>query len=92
MRRCNTKVAQAGLGLVAAAFLLDCVALVVDVIAGRRIVSGVPVDEVGLEFGSTLSQLANLAVPAAVLLGGLAFVWWFRCAYSALEFSTGGRG
>lgn len=85
-------VARTGLGLVAAALVLDCVALVVDVIAGRRIVNGVPIDAVGLEFGSTLSQLANLAVPTAVLVGGLAFVWWFHRAYSALAEASGGTG
>lgn len=82
--------AKAGLGLVGAALVLDGVALVVDVIAGRRIVSGVPMSEVGLEFGSTLSQLANLAIPAAVLIGGLAFVWWFHQAYASLAAATGG--
>lgn len=82
--------AKGGLGLVAAALVLDGVALVVDVIAGRRIVNGVPIAEVGLEFGSTLSQLANLALPAAVLIGGLAFVWWFHRAYSNLAAASGG--
>lgn len=82
--------ARAGLGLVAAALVLDCVALVVDVLAGRRIVGGVPIAEVGLELGSTLSQLANLAVPIAVLIGGLAFVWWFHRAYSNLAAASGG--
>ncbi len=96
VRRSNTPgsavtAAKAGLLLVAAALALDCVALVVDVMAGRRIVSGVPTAEVGLEFGSTLSRLANLAVPAAVLVGGLAFVWWFHGAYTNLAASSGGR-
>ena len=93
MRRCNATVARAGLGLVAASLVLDCVALVVDVIAGRRIVSGMAMEEVGLEFGSTISSLANLAVPAAVLVGGLAFVWWFHCAYSTYSMlSVAARG
>ncbi len=83
-------VAKAGLGLVAAALVLDCVALVVDVIAGRRIVGGVPMAEVGLEFGSTLSKLANLAVPIAVLIGGSAFLWWFHRAYANLASVSGG--
>lgn len=83
-------VARVGLGLIAVALLLDCAALVVEVIVGRRIVNGVPRPEVGLEFGSTLSELANLAVPAAVLVGGAAFVWWFHRAYSNLAAASGG--
>jgi hypothetical protein len=70
-----------GLGVVGAALLLDTSAFLIDVLAGLRIVSGVPVDEVGFEYGSSLSQLSNLVLPAAAAVGGLAFIWWFQCAY-----------
>ena len=80
-RRCQPMWALAGLAIVELAVLLDCAALVVDIMAGRRIVGGTPVPEIGLEFRSDLSQAANLAIPAAVLVGGSLFVLWFYCAY-----------
>lgn len=80
-RRCEPVLALIGLAIVDMALTLDCVALVVDIIAGRRIVSGIPVADIGLEYRSDLSQAANLAIPAAVLVGGVLFVLWFYCAY-----------
>jgi hypothetical protein len=81
MGRGSATVARLGLVVVSAALAFDCVALAVDIVAGRRIVDGVPMEDVGLEIRSSLSSLANLAVPAAMMVGGSAFVWWFYDAY-----------
>ncbi len=81
MGRGSAATARLGLVVVAAALAFDCVALAVDIVAGRRIVDGVPMEDVGLEIRSSLSSLANLAVPAAMVVGGLAFVWWFYDAF-----------
>jgi len=91
MRRCYSGVARAGMFLVAAAIVLDCAALVVDIIIGRRMISGIPRDEIGLEFSSTLADAANFALLGAFLVGGGAFLWWFYCAYSNLSGSRFGR-
>lgn len=77
--------ARLGLAVMAAALVFDCVALAVDIVAGRRIVDGVPVEEIGLDYRSSLSSLANLAVPAAAVIGGTAFVWWFYDAYRRMQ-------
>lgn len=84
MRRNSAKLAKAGLGLVAAAILLDCAALLLDIVLGLRIVDGISVPESDLETSSLLSGTANLAVPAAVLVCGPIFVWWFHGAYQRL--------
>lgn len=89
MGRGSAPMARLGLAVMAAALVFDCVALAVDIVAGRRIVDGVPVEELGLDYRSSLSSLANLAVPAAVVIGGTAFVWWFYDAYRRMqEFGT----
>ena len=80
---CNKTVAQFGLALITVAIVLDALAFFVDVLAGLRIVQGVPKSEVGFEYGSTLSQMSNLTLPLAVLIGGCSFLWWFHCAYQA---------
>jgi len=89
--QCNKAIAQFGLALITAAVLLDALAFFVDVLAGLRIVKGVPAAEVGFEYGSTLSQTANLALPLAVLIGGSSFVWWFHCSYRARSASASTR-
>ncbi|MGH1491909.1 MAG: DUF4328 domain-containing protein [Acidimicrobiales bacterium] len=81
MSRCYSRLAQVGLISIVLALLLDCVALTLDIVLGRRIVAGQEIQEASLDRSSQLSSAANLAVPAAVLLGGLIFVWWFHCAY-----------
>ncbi len=82
MSRCYSRMAQLGLVVIAAALVLDCLALALDIMLGRRIVAGQEIAEASLERSSQLSSAANLAVPAAVLLGGAVFIWWFHCAYS----------
>jgi hypothetical protein len=67
--------------LIGAAILIDCAALVLDIMMGRRLVQGRPVPAARLELSSQLSGTANYAVPAAVLIGGIVFLWWFHCAY-----------
>lgn len=81
MSRCYSRLAQLGLLLIGAALVLDCVALALDITLGRRIVAGQDIAITSLNRSSQLSSAANLAVPAAVLLGGLVFIWWFHCAY-----------
>ena len=87
MTRCFASMAKFGLAAVAAALALDCVALAVDIMLGRRIVSGQEVTASSLETSSTLSSAANIAVPLAVLVGGLAYLRWFHCAYRRLAAS-----
>lgn len=81
MSRCYSRVAQLGLILIGLALVLDCIALTLDIILGRRIVRGQEIAEASLERSSQLSSAANLAVPAAVVVGGLIFLWWFHCVY-----------
>jgi len=77
----NKYVAQAGLALIAAAVALDAVAFFIDVLIGLRMVEGLTRSEIGFAYSSSLSRASNLAIPAAVALGGAAFVWWFQGAY-----------
>ncbi len=87
MTRCFSGTAKIGLAVIAAALALDCVALAVDIVLGRRIVRGVAVTAGNLETSSSLSSAANLAVPVAVILGGIAYLRWFHCAYRRLSVS-----
>ncbi len=91
MRRKRSQLAKVGLGLVGAALLLDCAALLLDIVLGLRLVDGVVVPESDLERSSMLSGAANLAVPAAVLVCGVLFVWWFHRAYTALSERAGSK-
>lgn len=88
---CPTTPAKAGLGLVGAALLLDCVALTLDVIRSARIVRGASVAESGLAISSTLSKSANLAVPASIVIAAPLFLWWFHCAYRRLAERSAAR-
>lgn len=89
MSRCYSRMAQLGLLLIGAALVLDCIALALDISLGRRIVAGQDIAEASLARSSQLSGAANLAVPAAILLGGLVFVWWFHCAYHRASLMQG---
>lgn len=84
MKRCSAIVPRIGLAAVVAAILLDCGALLLDIVLGMRIVDGISVPEADLERSSMISGAANLAVPAAVLVCGALFVWWFYCAYDQI--------
>lgn len=87
MTRCFASMAKLGLAVIAAALALDCVALGVDIVLGRRIVAGQEVTASNLEASSALSSAANFAIPLAVLIGGLAYLRWFHCAYRRLAAS-----
>ena len=76
--------ARIGLAVIGAALVLDGVALALDIVLGRRLLRGVEVPAASLDTSSTLSSASNLAVPLAVVAGGLAFLWWFRGAYRRL--------
>ncbi len=88
---CPSTPAKAGLLIVAAALILDCVALTLDVIRSARIVRGASVAESGLEISSTLSKAANLAVPAAIVIAAPLFLWWFHCSYRQLAERSAAR-
>ncbi len=90
VRRCNPAIAKFGLLLIGLALLLDGVALAVDIVASSRIVRGVPLEDIGLEFRSDLSRAANLALPVALLIGAPLFLMWFYCAYKRLHEATDG--
>lgn len=90
---CPPIVPRVALKVVIGALLIDVVALTLDLIRLRRLRDGVPEAEVGLDISSTLSAAANLAVPLAMLVAAVAFVWWFTDAYRRLATSgpTGHR-
>ncbi len=79
--RWSGNLARLGLVVIAAAIALDCVALAIDIVLGRRLVRGETVTLSDLDLSSSMSSTANLAVPLAAVLGGVAFVGWFHQAY-----------
>jgi hypothetical protein len=82
---CPTAPTRVALGAVVAALVLDIVAQVLDLLRLRRLRSGATLDDVGLDAASTIADLANLALPLAVLAAAGTFVWWFVCAYRNLD-------
>lgn len=88
---CPPIVPVAALGGVIAALLVDVSALTLDLIRLSRLRNGATEANVGLDISSTLSGLANLVVPLAMLIAAAAFLWWFADAYRRLA-STGPTG
>lgn len=88
---CPSIVPRAALGAVIGALTIDISALTLDLIRLRRLRNGATEANVGLDISSTLSGLANLAVPLAVLMAAVAFIWWFADAYRRLA-TTGPTG
>ena len=89
--QCSVWLPRVGLAMVIAALLLDCGALLLDIVLGLRIVDGISVPESDLERSSMISGAANLAVPAAVLVCATLFVWWFYCSYRAIGMRIAAR-
>lgn len=81
---CPPIVPHLALGGVIGALLIDVSALTLDLIRQRRLSNGATEANVGLDVSSTLSGLANLAVPLAILVAAVGFVWWFATAYRRL--------
>ncbi len=76
--------ARVGLGAVMMALTIDVAALSVDIVKGNRLRGGASIDTVGLDFSSTLSTVANVAVLLAVLMAAAGFGWWFLGCYRRL--------
>lgn len=81
---CPPIVPLAALGGVIAALLVDVSALTLDLIRLSRLRNGATEANVGLDISSTLSGLANLLVPLAMLVAAASFIWWFASAYRRL--------
>lgn len=88
---CPSILPLAALGGVIAALLVDVSALTLDLIRLRRLRNGATEANVGLDISSTLSGLANLLVPLAMLVAAVTFILWFADAYRRLA-STGPTG
>jgi hypothetical protein len=84
-RRCDARPAFAGLAAVGVALLVDCLALVIDIALGRRLVAGQSVSSWAFDLSSTVSTTANILIPLAVLGCAVVFIRWFHCAYNRLS-------
>ncbi len=82
---------RVALGAVIGALSIDVLALTLDLIRLRRLRNGATEANVGLDISSTLSALANLTVPLAMLVAAVVFIWWFADAYRRLA-GTGPTG
>ncbi len=77
--------ARAGLSIVIFALLIDVAAVSTDLIRLGRLRGGGTEETIGLDFSSTLSAAANLAVPLSVLIAAATFGWWFWSSYRQLS-------
>lgn len=69
---------------VIAALTVDVVAIVLDLERLRRLENGTALADVGLDMSADISDVADILVPAAVVISGLTFGLWLWCAYGRL--------
>lgn len=76
--------AKTGLLLVSVALIVKCVSLGLQIVLGRRIVTGDEISDEFVNLTANLADVANVLLLVTVVIAAITFIHWFHNAYKAL--------